>query len=821
MTVAIVAEKPSAAANFAKALGGFSGTYKGTKYMIVNLRGHLFSFAEPHDMLKDKSQTEVVRQWTLNTLPWSPQMFTWQRISRDDSEDLIKSLKQTLSSSSITEIVNGADLDPTGEGDLLFWEVMDELNLHHKTFTRMEFVDESEKSLRLAFENRRPIISMQDEGGFRKADARSKMDLLTVQHTRVASLLVGQNIVLRQGRLKSAMVKLVGDQYEAWKNYVKKPYFQNRFIDNHDVVYTNPAEPQFASKSQVSGHYSPSSVTVLSKTIKSTKPPKLIDLAGLSARLSSRGISAANVLAVYQKMYEAKIVSYPRTEDKTITFEQFDELLPYVDAIAHAVGVAPQLLTHRQPRSSHVKDSGAHGANRPGVNVPVSMLKLQSEYGATGVAIYEILARNYLAMLAPDYQYEHQKGCVTDYPKFIGYANVPKVLGWRQVFSFDDMGEEDTVTSGLGDQAKPFVYEGANPRPQHPTLRWLMNQLEQRSVGTGATRTSIYADTISKKHKFPLLEESRGKITPTKYGVYSHRMLKDTKIGDLSATETFYDLMNRIEKGQATTHDGLEMVTSWVQEDIEVMRHNSAALKKEFKLQKTAEYVAGVWQGEVVKINRNWGDHYFTDAEVQALLNDETISFSSVSNAGSPFTATGKLDRRNFETPDGKVVNYVGFGLIDNGNRTSNDPSRVEGVWQSPTGPRQVRFKRVFRNYELSDAEVASLLAGEEIPIYDLTAKTGNKYSVSVHLADSTFTNDEGKLIKYVGVQQVGFINKPGVPDSFGGVTFTDAQKRSLEKGEKIFVKGLKSTKSGRDYNATISYGLREDGQKGLILEFG
>ena len=41
MTVGILCEKPSAARNFAKALGGMRGTYNGEQYVITNTVGHL------------------------------------------------------------------------------------------------------------------------------------------------------------------------------------------------------------------------------------------------------------------------------------------------------------------------------------------------------------------------------------------------------------------------------------------------------------------------------------------------------------------------------------------------------------------------------------------------------------------------------------------------------------------------------------------------------------------------------------------------------------------------------------------------------------
>ena len=43
--IVILTEKPSAGRNFAKALGGNSGTYNGEEYMIVSARGHLLAYS--------------------------------------------------------------------------------------------------------------------------------------------------------------------------------------------------------------------------------------------------------------------------------------------------------------------------------------------------------------------------------------------------------------------------------------------------------------------------------------------------------------------------------------------------------------------------------------------------------------------------------------------------------------------------------------------------------------------------------------------------------------------------------------------------------
>src|SRR5699024_1646152 len=129
--------------------------------------------------------------------------------------------------------------------------------------------------------------------------------------------------------------------------------------------FTNPATP------------------VEDSVIKRTKGPgKLLDLQGITGILAPKGFKPDEVIKTYQAMYQDGIVSYPRTEDTFITHEQFKDLSQSIDKIAQVVGVDISLLTHRQPRKTHVKTGAAHGANRPGKKVPSSLSSL-SKYGAS------------------------------------------------------------------------------------------------------------------------------------------------------------------------------------------------------------------------------------------------------------------------------------------------------------------------------------------------------------------------------------------------------------------------------------------------------
>lgn len=711
--IGILAEKPSQARNFAKALGGISGTYNGESYMIVAARGHLYEFVKP-EMQVPAAKKDEYYSWDLAKLPWNENDFAWKRTKKKDAASTIKAIVDAFKK--CDEVCVATDDDPTGEGQLLAFEILIENKIHKDKFSRMYFVDESVSEVQKAFKNRKVIPNLHTDPDYVKALYRTKWDFLSMQFTRIATKCGDGQAVLRQGRLKSAMVSLVGAQLDAVNGYKKIPFYGNRFRDENGNMFISPDEPVYATKDEVPQTYTQSKVIVDSKTKKSTAPSKLIDLASLSAQLSSKGIKATTVLATYQKMYEAQVVSYPRTEDKYITPEQFNDLLPKVDAIAKLVGVDVGLLTHRTPRKTHVKTGCAHGANRPGLNVPTSLSGLK-QYGTGAEEIYVILAKNYLAMLAEDYEYEQQKGHVEKYPSFTGTANVPLKQGWHMV-SYDADDDADVSGSALGTMADPYIHEGFPPKPQTPTMKWLMKQLERYDVGTGATRTNIYAevtrerDANGNKVKYPLLSDKKGKISMTRFGSMSYMLLPNTNIGDLSMTESLVADMRLISEGKKDFDKCLADVQRLVREDIETMKKNGVTMRKELGVMEqkfeTKEKYTGTWNGKEVSFTRTWGGHRFTDAECEALCNgDEIEVFGLKSKAGKEYGITGRLAEQEYNKNK-----FVGFERTGFANKAG-----VPDSWCK---------------HDFTAKEKESLENGGTVHIDGAISKKGNVFSCDV-----------------------------------------------------------------------------------------
>lgn len=704
--VAILAEKPSQMRNFAKNFGtsGVRTTYKGVDIILTHALGHLYQY-DTRDITKmvPANRASKYKSWDLENLPWRADDFDWTKlVARGDVKDVLQKLKTAFSEAD--EICIMTDVDPTGEGQVLAWEVIDKLGFSRKKVSRAYFSDETDKAQVLkAFENRVVLKPMEQDPEWKMGVFRQRWDFMSMQFSRITRALGDGRSNLPQGRLKSAIIRIIGDRLAEIKAYKKIPSYQVKFKDANGNVFTNPNVEQYKASGDVPiSQFGTGTVQIAGTSMKKTAPPALLTLSFLASALEQKGYQTDEVLATYQKMYQSGYVTYPRTEDKFVTPDQFDQMLPLVDKIANLVGVAPAQLTHRSPRKSHVKTGGVHGANRPGKNVPKNLQEL-SQFGSSAIDIYVLLARNYLAMLAPDYEYEAQKANLKEYPDFVSSLSIPKKAGWKAIYSDVSADDEEESTKSFARVAEPFVHEGFPPKPSQPTTKWLMQQLakgskantgkkqeqvmkrteqilavlnqngvkiESSGIGTGATQASTYSDlTKAKKVKGkvttkPMIKAVKGKLQLTDHGQMSYALLPDTVIGSLELTELVYAEMAAIKAGLLRIDTCLDEIEYFVRHDLKVMQANSVEMRKNLKIEVTEmvekEKEVMQFEGKDWKVSREWGGHRFTDEEWAKLKKGETIEVELISKkTGNPYTITGKIAKQEY-----KGHAYYGFGKV-------------------------------------------------------------------------------------------------------------------------------------------------------------
>jgi DNA topoisomerase-3 len=670
MRYLIITEKPSARKNFEKALGGKKGHFLDFDYELTNLRGHVMQLNTPEKQVP-KELSEQISNWGLEYLPWDLTQFNWTNTyiksknlrtgKIESTKSLIDDLKKQAQG--MDALVIATDTDPSGEGELLAWEAIFAMGWKGKVL-RLNFMDESAKSLQKAFGKLRDVSDPMQDGDLLKGMARSRWDFASMQLTRIATKSAEQNgykILSRQGRLKSAMIYKVYQQEQAIKNYTRVPFFEARYKDDKDNVYARDIkalnDSSFrhlnvtdAHKEIAQGIYPEvGTPQITSDKEKRQAPPKLLDLSSLSAILAKEGFKAKEVLATYQKLYEAQIVSYPRTEDRTITTEQFTEMLPIVDQIANLVDIDSNLLSVRTPRKTHVKDEGAHGANRPGLVVPLNLDALQ-KFGSSATRIYQVLAKNFLAMFAADYIYRQIHANIAEAPIFTTTINLPLQMNWKLVYTDVDDQNSDIHEQGIGTRATIVVHEGQNPKPQQPTWQWLKTFLEKYNIGTGATRTSTFSELSNGKNAYFI--DTKGKIALTEEGRISAYLVQGTYIANPSITKRVFDIFQEVGRHETTIDAAMNSIVLTVQNDMPIILNNALGLANEFeppkkkttKRLKKKDKLTGIFvpTGKEVSFNTKWGSRTFTEREVSDLLSGKEIDVHGTGKKGA-YTYRGKL----------------------------------------------------------------------------------------------------------------------------------------------------------------------------------
>lgn len=709
----IIAEKPSAARNFQKALGGTSGMFEGDEYTIVNLFGHVLAHEAPEKTAYPQFKETVGGFGNLENLPWDYKWFDFDRKvpagkNVSDIRNLIADIKGYLTNGYIPVIAS--DIDAMGEGDLLVTEVLTYIGYKGKIY-REYHVDETKAGFTKALREKKDVTARND--GLMKAVTRSTLDFLTQQLVRAATVTIqtkGYRLPrpVPVGRLQSTIMALMGDQIEAVKNYKPSSVWESRYkLD--DLVLTAPGVPQFATKDSWDAGDLPLKARVreVKATPGHTAPPKALDLTSLGAMMATKGLDSKKTMAMAQKMYEDAVITYPRTEDDFVTPEQFRESLRTLDQVIELMGMDPAVFTHREPRRTHVKEGGSHGALRPGSKIPENIADLDGKYGSGAATLYRTITERFLMMFLEDTEWvRHDYETEGTDPVFKGSV---RVVTRKGVTNPDEDASDIKMTlPDISKLAELYAHEVKSVAPQKPTESWLLKQLKKVNVGTASTQVPTVGRMVGDDDKFPLNKgkKSSDPLTLTPIGYVGYKVAKGISLGTPECTRKYEEMVKEVVGGKMTQDECYRQFTDTMKQDIQTIYGMSFNFD-DLGFQKTAEKAIGTWKGETVKIPISHAGHVFTRDELDRLFMDETVEFDGFDFNKNPIKVAVKLANLTYE---GKP--YVGF----------QDMAYCYGTFQGS----QIKFKRTYMGHTFSDAECNSLLAGAELE-FEATMKDGEK----------------------------------------------------------------------------------------------
>jgi DNA topoisomerase-3 len=297
------------------------------------------------------------------------------------------------------------------------------------------------------------------------------------------------------------------------------------------------------------------------------EPPLLYNLTELQKKANIKyGFSADKTLSIAQKIYEMKLISYPRTGSCYISNDVFDEIPELIDSLKHhprfgdyAAAMENAVLNIRCVDSSKIEDH--HGL----------LITGNKADNITGdeQTIYEMIAGRMLEAFS--------KKCLKDATTVLLSAgetifevkgSVIKQAGWRAVFGeMEETSEEENALPELTQgETLPInncemQEKQTKPKPLHTeaTLLGAMEScgkevadeaereaMKESGIGTPATRAAIIETLFARDY----IKREKKSLVPTEKGLLVYETVRDKQIADVAMTGRWENALLQIEKGQ-------------------------------------------------------------------------------------------------------------------------------------------------------------------------------------------------------------------------------------------------------------------------------
>ncbi len=632
MKTLIITEKPSVAADFAKALkagGKRNGYIETDKYLITWAVGHLVTLFEPEDY------DAKWKKWNMNTLPVTPDKFRYKPIP--DTQKQLTVIK-TLLDRNPEKIVIATDAGR--EGEVIARTILE--------YTGFNYPDRMYR-----FWTSQALTPQVVLEGLNELKPASEYDRLwrAGRSRQIADWLIGMNcsraatIKLKDlfsvGRVQTAVLALLVDRRRERENFKPEPYWILRavFINDSgtwtgtwfhggDIRFKTEQETRTV-RDRVDGKTG--SVLSVKNQKKNQPPPFLYSLTDLQRDANIRfGFSARLTLDIAQALYEKhKCLSYPRTDSKVLGTKNVD---PVKSIIGKLSAVYPDYFANVQPKLISVSNKRVF--NDAGLTDHHAIIPLRPPPGKISRNehnIYTLVLKRFAAAFHPDCRFE-QTEIITEVEQEKFRTKGKRILkpGWRAVYDDPEPSKEG------GDEAEPenlprlaggdpaetqetrIEQKKTTPPPAYTEALLLKdmtnpgkyvagNELKtiyrgETGLGTQATRSQIIETLLSRQYA----ERIKKILKATDKG----RLLIDTLrrfnvTGNLTSPEETarWEMeLNRIAQGQGSGDNFLRNIESFVEQSVKEFAGMKNMVPRNDRLGSCP-----VCGGEVIRGKRDYG----------------------------------------------------------------------------------------------------------------------------------------------------------------------------------------------------------------------
>jgi DNA topoisomerase-3 len=311
----VIAEKPSVANALSKVLGAYKredGFLEGSGYLVSWCVGHLVELAQP------QMYDERYSKWRYEDLPILPE--NWQTVVSDTTKKQYQILEALMHRQDVLEVVNACDAGR--EGEAIFRMVYEKAGCT-KPVKRLWISSMEDSAIRVGFDNLRP--GSDYDRLYQSARCRSKADwLVGINATRLFSTQFQRKLTV--GRVQTPTLAMLTERKREIENFKKEAYYTVQ-IAGEGITLTTEEKMDKAQAEKLATRCNggTATITLVESVEKHSKPPKLYDLTTLQREANRYyGYTAKQTLDYTQKLYEAKLVTYPRTDSRYLTEDMED-----------------------------------------------------------------------------------------------------------------------------------------------------------------------------------------------------------------------------------------------------------------------------------------------------------------------------------------------------------------------------------------------------------------------------------------------------------------------------------------------------------------
>ncbi|WP_218598907.1 type IA DNA topoisomerase [Polaribacter sp. NJDZ03] len=604
-----IAEKPSVAREIASILGANTkrdGYYEGNGYAVTYTFGHLCTLLEPKDYKPHW------KSWDLNNLPMLPERFD-TKVTGDagirKQYNIVKSLFDKA-----TVVINCGDAGT--EGELIQRWVINQAGYKGEV-QRLWISSLTEEAIKEGFKNLKPAEKYDNlyYAGYSRAIGDW---LLGLNATRLYTVKFGGfKQVLSVGRVQTPTLAMLVNRFVEIENFKPQPYwelqttYRNTLFNYEDGRFLKQEDGQV-----LANKVKESDFEIVSVTKKKGKEyaPKLFDLTGLQVYCNNKfGFSADETLKMVQKLYEMKVVTYPRVDTTFLPNDVYPKIAGILSKLTNYSALTQPLLGSKIKKSKRVFDDKKvtdHHAIIP--------TGIQGNLQYNQQQVYDIITRRFIGVFYPDSDVSNTSviGKAADVPfKTTGKEILTK--GWRVAFETEEskikkeLNEQITLPSfvkGEKGAHEPSFLEKETKPPRNFTEASLLRAMEtagkqvddenlrelmkENGIGRPSTRASIIETLFRRKY----IERKKKLVLPTQTGIDLINIIDNELLKSAELTGRWEKRLKEIERGEFNAGTFINNMKKMVDELVYEVRSNTS--KK--RITSNAEVIASSTKQSIV-----------------------------------------------------------------------------------------------------------------------------------------------------------------------------------------------------------------------------